>query len=160
MKKLYLSALLLACVGGIASAQTPEFGGLENAMDAKTYERAGLRKLTGGERAVLDEFIRDYVSAKQKDAATVAATQAVDRAVKERRVSSPEVIESNIVGQYKGYGPKTVFHLANGENWRPTNDDFVPNSAIESPRVVIYRDFFGYKMFVEGATIVRVKRIQ
>ena len=156
MKKLYLAVVLLPCVVGIVFAQAPEFGGLEKAMDPKTYERAGLRKLTSGERAVLDEFIRDYVAAKQE----VAATQAVDRAVKQRKVQPPEVIESNIVGAYKGYGPKTVFHLANGETWRPTNDEFISNLAIESPKVVIYRDFFGYKMFVEGATIVRVKRVQ
>jgi len=156
MKKLYLTAVLLACVVGIVLAQAPEFAGLKEAMDSNTYERAGLRKLTSDERAILDEFIRDYVAAKQK----VAATQAVDRAVKERKVQPQEVIETNLVGTYKGYGSKTVFHLANGENWRPTNDEFVSSSAIESPRVVIYRDFFGYKMFIEGATIVRVKRVQ
>ena len=156
MKKLSLTAVLLACVVGIVLAEAPEFAGLEKSMDSNTYERAGLRKLTMNERAALDEFIRDYVAAKQK----VAASQAVDRAVKERKVQPPDVIESSIVGTYKGYGPKTVFHLANGETWRPTNDEFVSNLAIESPKVVIYRDFFGYKMFVEGATIVRVKRVQ
>lgn len=129
-------------------------------MDADTYQRAGLRKLTDSERKVLDEFIRDYVAVKQKDAATVAAAQAVDRAVKERKVRPPELIESNIVGTFKGYGPKTVFHLANGETWRPTNDEVVVDSPVENPKVVIYRDFFGYKMFVEGAAIVRVRRAQ
>ena len=156
MKKLSLTVVLLTCVVGIVFAEAPEFSGLEKAMDPNTYERAGLRKLTNSERAALDEFIRDYVTAKQK----VAASQAVDRAVKERKVQPPDVIESNIVGTYKGYGPKTAFRLANGETWRPTNDEFVSNLAIENPKVVIYRDFFGYKMFVEGATIIRVKRVQ
>jgi hypothetical protein len=26
--------------------------------------------------------------------------------------------------------------------------------------VVIYRDMFGYKMFIEGASIIRVKRLE
>ena len=156
MKKLYLIAALVACVVGIVLAETAEFGGLEQTMDSNTYERAGLRKLTSSERAVLDEFIRDYVAKKQN----VAAAQAVDRAVKDRKVQPAEVIESNIVGTYKGYGSKTIFHLANGETWRPTNDEFVSSLAIENPKVVIYKDFFGYKMFVEGSTIVRVKRVQ
>ncbi len=129
-------------------------------MDRETYQKAGLAKLTPEERAVLDEFLRKYVSGKQKDAATVAATQAVDRAVKEKRVQPPQIIESKILGPFKGYGPRTFFHLANGQTWKPTNDDVVNNSTIESPTVIIYRDMFGYKMFIEGASFVRVKRVQ
>lgn len=160
MKKLYFAALLAFGVGHFASGEDAGFGGLEKVMTQDTYERAGLAKLTSDERAVIDEFIRDYVAGKQKEAAGAAAVEAVDRAVKERKVRPPEVIESKIVGTYKGYGPRTFFHLANGELWRPTNDDVVKSSAIENPSVVIYRDMFGYKMFVEGASSVRVKRVQ
>jgi hypothetical protein len=160
MKKLYLAALLGMSIGNFAWAQDRPFGGLEKAMDRDTYEKAGLQKLTSDERAVLDGFIRDYVAAKQKDAAAVAATEAVDRAVKERKVRPPEVIESRFVGTYQGYGLRTLFHLANGQVWKPTNSEVVTNSPIESPNVVIYRDMFGYKMFIEGALIVRVKRVQ
>jgi hypothetical protein len=160
MKKSYFAALLAIGVAHFASAQGGAFGGLEKAMDHDTYERAGLGKLTSDERAALDEFIRGYIAGKQKDAAEVAAASAVDRAVKERKVRPPEVIESKIVGSFKGYGPRTFFHLANGELWRPTNDDVVTHSPIESPKVIIYRDVFGYKMFVEGAPTVRVKRVQ
>jgi hypothetical protein len=160
MKKFCLTALLAIGVAHLASAQGAAFGGLEKIMDQDTYERAGLGKLTSDERAVLDGFIRDYVAGKQKDAAAVASAEAVDRAVKERKVLPPEVIESNIVGTFKGYGLRTVFHLANGELWKPTNSDIVKNSPIENPKVVIYRDTFGYKMFIEGASSVRVMRVQ
>lgn len=160
MKKLYFAALLVIGVAHLASAQGGSFGGLEKVMDRDTYERAGLGKLTSDERGALDGFIRDYVAGKQKEAAGVAAAEAVDRAVKERKVRPPEVIESKIVGSFKGYGPRTVFRLANGELWRPTNDYVVTYSPIESPNVIIYRDSFGYKMFVEGASSVRVKRVQ
>ena len=160
MKKVCLTTLLAIGMVHLASAQDGAFGGLEKAMDPETYERAGLGKLTSDERAVLDGFIRDYVAGKQKDAATVAATEAVDRAVKERKVRPPEVIESNIVGTFKGYGLRTVFRLANGESWKPTNADIVVHSAIENPKVIIYRDTFGYKMFIEGASTVRVMHVQ
>ena len=160
MKKFCLTALLALGMVHLASAQDPAFGGLEKVMDHDTYEKAGLGKLTSDERAILDGFIRDYVAGKQKDAATVAATEAVDRAVKERRVQPPELIESNIVGTFKGYGLRTIFHLANGESWKPTNADVVTHSPIENPKVVITRDPFGYKMAIEGASIVRVMRLQ
>lgn len=159
MKKLYFAVLVGLGIANMASAQDATFGGLEKAMDPGTYQRAGLQKLTTGERAVLDEFVKNYVMAKQKDAAAVAAAQAVDRAVKERKVNPPEVIESRIVGPYKGYGLRTIFRLANGQSWQPTNSEIVTISPIESPNVAIYRDMFGYKMFIEGASIVRVKRV-
>ena len=156
MKLFIVSATfsLLACV--CAAAANPEFDGLRKAMDSETYEKAGLNKLNDSERAALDDFIRGYVGGKQKE----AAAEAVDRAVKERKVRPPEIIESKIVGTYKGYGLRTYFHLANGQVWKPTNDDVVASRAIENPTVIIFRDMFGYKMFVEGASIVRVKRVQ
>jgi hypothetical protein len=141
-------------------AADPAFD-LEKAMGPETYERAGLNKLTGDERAVLTEFVRNYVAGKQKDAAAVAAAEAVDRAVKERKVQPPQVIESNIVGTFKGYGPRTFFNLANGEVWKPTNDYIETYSPVESPKVVIYRnDMFGYKMVIQGGGTVRVKRVR
>ena len=160
MKKLYFAVLVGISIANLASAQDATFGGLEKAMDPDTYQRAGLQKLTNGERAVLDEFVKHYVAAKQKDAAAVAAAEAVDRAVKERKVRPPEIIESRIVGPYKGYGLRTILRLANGQLWKPTDSEIVTISPIESPSVVIYRDMFGYKMFIEGASIVRVKRVQ
>lgn len=160
MKTLYLTVLILIAGLAFAAAQEAQFNNLDQVMDPATYQKAGLQKLTNDERAVLNNFLRGYISHKQKAAAEVAAAAAVDRAVKERKVEPPTVIESRIVGPYKGYGLRTVFRLANGQVWRPTNSDVVTVPTIDSPAVVIYRDFFGYKMFVENASSVRVKRVQ
>jgi hypothetical protein len=160
MKALLLAVILTVTAAHVSFAQRGEFSGLEQAMDAQTYERAGLRKLSASEREALDSFIREYVGAKTKDAATTAAAEAVDRAVKERKVRPPEVIESRFAGAFKGYGPRTVFHLENGQTWKPTNDEVANYSPIQNPAVVIVRDMFGYKMFIEGASVVRVKRVQ
>ncbi len=136
-----------------------DFPGLEKTMDSDTYERAGLRKLSSEERAVLDEYIRSYVSGKQKSAATAAATEAVDKAIQEHKVEPPQITESRLVGTFKGVGPRTIFKLENGQVWKPTNGETSPSPAIENPRVIIYKDFAGYKMFIEGASTIRVKRV-
>ena len=160
MKKLSLAVVLAIGLARFALAEESAFD-LEKAMGPETYERAGISKLTSEERAALSEFVRNYVAGKQKDAAAVAAAEAVDRAVKEKKVQPPQVIESNIVGTFKGYGPRTFFHLANGEVWKPTNDYIETYSPIESPKVIIYRnDLFGYKMLIQGGGTVRVKRVQ
>ncbi len=160
MKFFCLILSLVFSLTSLAVAQEKGFSSLDKVMDPNTYQRAGLPKLSKEEREVLNNFLKDYISSKQRAAANVAAAAAVDRAVKERRVRPPEVIESRIVGTYKGYGLRTLFPLANGEVWRPTNSDIVTSSAIQNPAVVIYRDFFGYKMFIENASVVRVKRVQ
>src|SRR4051812_32147804 len=118
-------------------AQDKAFPGLKKAMDAETYARSGLQNLSPEQRASLDAFIQDYVSGKQKEAADVAATEAVDRAVKDRKVTPPEVIESRIVGAYTGYNLRTVLQLANGTSWKPTNSEILSVSPIQSPAVVI-----------------------
>jgi hypothetical protein len=160
MKRLILTGLFAVVIATGLRAQDDKFRGLEQAMPPEVYQRAGLRKLTSEERAALDEFLRAYVAGKQQDAAAVAAASAVDQAVKERKVKAPDVIESRIAGVFKGYGLRTLLPLENGQVWKPTNDEIVSYSPMQSPAVVIYRDVFGYKMFIEGASMVRVKRVR
>ena len=157
MKTFFASILLLLSFAFAALAQT-EFSGLEKAMDTDTYERAGLNKLSKEERQILDQFIRDYVAGKEKTVAKEAAQVAVDNAIKEHKVEQPQVIESRIVGTFKGVGLRTVFRLENGQVWAPTGD-IAPWPPIQNPHVIIFHDFFGWKMFVEGASTVRVKPV-
>jgi hypothetical protein len=160
MKSLYFVILVALGTGQLLAAEERSFGGLEKEMDPATYEKSGLGTLTSDQRAVIDEFLRGYVAGEQKAAATTAAAKAVDQAVKERKVRPPDVFESKIVGRYTGYGPRTFFHLENGQVWRPTNDEVVKESPIENPTVVIYHDMLGYQMFVEGASHLHVRRVQ
>ena len=160
MKHTLLAVFLVLGLATLVSADNPTFPGFEKAMDPDTYQKAGLGKLTDTERATLNSFVRGYVATKQKDAATVAAAQAVDRAVKERKVQPPDIIESRIVGTYRGTNLRTLFRLENGQVWKPSNSEIVSSPPVENPNVVIYRDMFGYKMFIEGARILRVKRVE
>jgi hypothetical protein len=158
MKRFILAVTLSLGLLPLVHAET-DFPGVEKSMDSETYDRSGLRKLSEDERAVLDQFIRGYVSGKQKAAATAAATEAVNKAIQEHKVVQPEITESKIVGTFKGVGVRTVFKLENGQVWKPTNGETSPSQPIENPRVIIFRDYLGYKMFVEGASTIRVKRV-
>jgi hypothetical protein len=137
-----------------AWAQGAEFPGVEKAMSPQEYDAAGLQKLTVEERARLDEFIRRFVSSSNQ----VAGQKAVDRAVKERKVTPPEVIQSRIVGPFTGYNGTTVFTLENGQRWAQSQPDSRYFPKVESPPVIIVKDTFGYRMYIAGGGDLRVNR--
>ena len=159
MKKTLSLAILVLFSFSALAASEKDFSGLENTMDPETYEHAGLNKLSKDERAVLDQFIRNYLAGKEKVVAKEAAQAAVDTAIKEHKVEPPQITESRIVGTFKGVGVRTVFRLENGQVWAPTADETAPSAPIQNPRVIIFHDFFGWKMFVEGASTIRVKPV-
>jgi hypothetical protein len=139
-----------------AWAQTAEFPGVEKAMSPQEYDAAGLQKLTPDERTRLDEFIRRFVSSSNQ----VAAEKAVDRAVKERKVTPPEIIQSRIVGPFTGFNGSTVFTLENGQRWRQSQPDSRYFPKVESPPVIIIKDTFGYRMYIAGGGDIRVSRLR
>src|SRR5918996_6309895 len=97
MKRFISSAsVVLASLVTLSAAEpeTAAFPGVQKAMTPEQYEAAGLSKLDATERAKLDEFIKNYVSVSNEK----VATSAVDRAIKEKKVSEPEVIQSRIAG--------------------------------------------------------------
>jgi len=136
------------------SAQGAEFPGVQKAMPPQEYDAAGLQKLTPDERARLDEFIRRFVASSNQ----VAAEKAVDRAVKERKVTPPEVIQSRIVGPFTGYNGSTVFTLENGQRWAQSQPDSRYFPKVESPPVILVKDTFGYRMYIAGGGDLRVSR--
>jgi hypothetical protein len=160
MKTIYLAAILLLGVGltslKAAEADNPEFPGVEKAMTPSDYEAAGLQKLEPAERAKLDEFIRKYVAVSNERVATIA----VDKAVKENKVSAPEVIESRIVGPFTGYNGRTTFTLENGQRWAQSQRDSRYFPKVDSPPVVIVKSGFGYRMHIAGGGSIRVTLIR
>jgi hypothetical protein len=161
MKKLYLAAFFLVLGAGFTSLPAaepanPEFPGVEKAMKPADYEAAGLQKLDPAERAKLDEFIRNYVSVSNEK----VATEAVDKAVKEKKVSAPEVIQSKIVGPFTGYNGRTIFTLENGQRWAQSQRDSAYYPKIDSPPVIIVKAGFGYKMYIAGGGVIRVSLIR
>ncbi len=161
MKTCRAFVLLIVFVGGVLSAQSAraqarEFPGVQEAMPAGEFAQAGLDKLSPEERAKLDQFIRNYVAQSNEKAATVA----VDRAVKERGVKEPEVIQSNIVGPFAGYNGRGKFVLANGQVWRQSQDVVRSYPRIDSPPVLITKGSWGWRMYIAGGGDIRVSKVR
>lgn len=150
--------LLLASLVSLPAAEpeTPAFPGVQKAMTPEQYDAAGLSKLDPAERAKLDEFIRNYVAVSNEKVATTA----VDKAIKEKKVSEPEVIQSRIVGPFTGYTGTTVFTLENGQRWAQSQRDSAYYPKMDSPGVVIVKAGFGYRMYIQGAGAIRVSKVR
>jgi hypothetical protein len=160
MNKSFLLVVFLFAAMGLAPlpAAPPdnsEFPGVEKAMTPADYEAAGLQKLDPSERAKLDEFIRKYVATSNEK----VATEAVDKAVKEKKVQAPEVIQSRIVGPFTGYNGRTIFTLENGQRWAQSQRDSAYFPKIDSPPVIIVKAGFGYRMYIAGGGAIRVSKV-
>ena len=149
--------LLLASLVSLPAAEpeTPAFPGVQKAMTPEQYEAAGLSKLDATERTKLDEFIKNYVAVSNEKVATTA----VDKAIKEKKVSEPEVIQSRIVGPFTGYTGTTIFTLENGQRWAQSQRDSAYYPKMDSPPVVIIKAGFGYRMYIQGASAIRVSKV-
>lgn len=161
MRRFSFAAFVIVWVAGFtalnaAEPENAEFPGVEKAMKPADYEAAGLQKLDAAERAKLDDFIRNYVAASNERVATTA----VDKAVKENKVSAPEVIQSRIVGPFTGYNGRTIFTLENGQRWAQSQRDSAYYPKIDSPPVVIVKAGFGYRMHIAGGGAIRVSLIR
>ncbi|CAN5746252.1 hypothetical protein BH20VER1_BH20VER1_23720 [soil metagenome] len=157
---LLLLVTILACASGL-HAQTANFPGVQKAMSSAEFEQAGLGKLTPDERATLDRFIRGYVSSSNEQAASAA----VDSAAKEGKITrnEPEVIQSAIVGTFRGYDGRTSFTLENGTVWKQSQQVARSYPAINSPPVLIFRKpgpLSGYRMYIAGGGNIRVSRVR
>jgi hypothetical protein len=150
---LFLAAPILLSA---AEPDNPAFPGVQKAMTPEQYEAAGLSKLDPAERAKLDEFIKNYVAVSNEKVATTA----VDKAVKENKVSAPEVIQSRIVGPFTGYTGRTVFTLENGQRWAQSQFDSAYFPKIDSPPVIIVKAGFGYRMYIAGGGAIRVSKVR
>ena len=123
-------------------------------MAPEAFAQAGLNKLTPEERARLDEFIRGYVSSSSQK----AVTEAVDKAVEQKKGAAPEVIQTNIVGPFRGYHGRDRFSLANGQVWAQAQQVTRLYPPVDSPPVLIIKDRFGYRMYIAGGGNIRVSR--
>jgi hypothetical protein len=156
-RALVLCFVALVCAIPIALAESPgaDFPGVEKAMPRETFERAGLGKLTPEERGKLDDFIRNYVASSSQK----AVTEAVDKAVEQKKGMPPEIIQSNIVGPFRGYHGRDRFSLANGQVWAQSQQVTRLYPAVDSPPVLIVKDRFGYRMYIAGGGNIRVSRM-
>jgi hypothetical protein len=159
MKRLIVILAFAFAATPLVFAQNSDFPGVQKAMTPEQLAATGMNKLTPAEREKLDQFIRGYVGVSNKRAAEVAAASAVERAVQQNKVRPPEVTESRMVHDYKGYNSRTILTLENGQKWKPADGGEEMQPTVSRPAVVILHDSFGYKMFIEGSRMIRVVRV-
>jgi hypothetical protein len=68
------------------------------------------------------------------------------------------VIESQIRGEFKGWGGSSVYELQNGQVWKQSSYKYQYTYAY-MPAVVVYESGSGYKMSVAG-TIANIRQIR
>jgi hypothetical protein len=100
-----------------------------------------------------------------KPAAAPAAAPAANfglSATQMRKADEPNFIESTLLGRIDGWGPSTLFRLANGQIWRVTDDSAGSVDEVENPKVKITRNSLGTLFLeIEGASQApRVRRLQ
>jgi hypothetical protein len=82
--------------------------------------------------------------------------------VKKQQDVEPSSIRSSVVGRFDGWGPGTIFRLANGQVWKVTDDTDAVLPIVQNPNVEITRGLIGaYFLQVEGhANSARVARVK
>ncbi len=126
-------------------------------MSPKAYAAAGLEKLSPEERARLNEFIRSYAASTNQEAAKIA----VEGAVKDNKIASqPQVIESRIVGPFRGYNGRSRFALENGQVWAQSQQVSAAYPPVDSPPVIIVKAGWGHRMYILGGGNIRVSRLK
>lgn len=157
-----IALLLLALLAFAVSAQ--EFSSLEERMSAAEFRAAGLDKLSPEELAALNAWLRG-----QRSLAPVASAPApqsiaeIDRRGLSNTVSHNDVIESRIVGNFRGWsGTKSTFELENGMVWQSIDPAAKLAVNLNDPTVRITPGFMdAWFLQVEGYNArVRVKRIK
>lgn len=174
MKKLLL-AMAAILFTQFALADT-SFSSLEEQMTGKDFKASGLDKLSAGELATLNAWIRSRSLAtldapKAGSGAIYTGTAAAGAGqssdlrgfeTDQTRKADRSTITSRIVGTFTGWDGQTVFTLENGMIWEQADKDKFYVKAVENPVVNIEPGMFRtWKLSVEGHdSNCRVERIQ
>jgi hypothetical protein len=149
---------------GLAVAARADEGGFTATLSPSELAAAGLSGLTTDERAQLDVLVERYHGGAPSASPTAmpaspstapsagpaAAAQAprppsLFAQVKQSLKGKPAAITSTLPGKFRGWAPRQVFTLANGESWQVANNDSYYNPTVENPRVEIRPSTFsGY----------------
>ena len=95
---------------------------IEDLMSAKEFEAAGLRKLSTDELRALNTWLRTYTQAVVQTAAQGSPTAS-------KASVAPDLIESNIDGEFQGWEGETIFKLLNGQIWVEFPQNFMEKRA-------------------------------
>lgn len=123
---------------------------LRQLMTPEEFKAAGLKKLSPEELTRLENFLRGYREQTVQQVAK-ATEERVNPAPKRDRATRQSVIESGINGPFTGLKGRTRVVLKNGSIWQQSDSALKFRCNLDSPDVVLVHNFFGYKMYVQGA---------
>ena len=108
---------------------------IEKLMSSSEFKTCGLNKLSNIELKKLNEWLLSYTLS--------VMTFSSD-------ISSPDVIESRIEGDFEGWEGDTIFILANGQIWQQVSYDYEYHYAYRPEVTIIKTNNNRYMMIVEG----------
>ncbi len=153
----FVCAFSLIATAAIAK----EFSSVEEQMSSRDFKAAGLEKLSPEELAALNAWIRSNPSTS---GAGVVYNRAADDRVRIGFDDSEarEVVTSNIIGEFKGFGGGTTLKLENGQTWQVESGDLSGIKAMSNPKVTIRPGLIGgWRLQVEGYnSVAKVKRVE
>jgi len=159
MKTLLCTSLLL--IAGAGAQAQDSFSSLEEQMTGKEFTAAGLDKLTDGELAALNQWLRAHsVGTLTQARQPQSDMRGFEGSVLES-VDDSDIV-SRLVGTFNGWDGNTVFKLDNGQIWKQADSSTLSVPAIENPQVRIEQGVFNaWRLSVEGyGKRVHVERIQ
>ena len=114
---------------------------LRQQMGATAYQRAGLDKLSDGER----HYLAGWLSAHAAElAAAVPASAASTATAATHAAPAHATVESHVVGHFNGWQPGAVLVLANGQRWRVTDDSSLDTGkTLDAPAVTVKPGLLG-----------------
>jgi hypothetical protein len=122
---------------------------IESLMSVEEFKKCGLNKLSPEEIAHLDSWFSSFA---KRAAASTGETA--------RPSGTPDVIESEIDGEFHGWDGETIFKLANGQIWQQAEYEYDYEYDYR-PEVMIVKTAGGYKLKVAGVEdTIYVKRIK
>lgn len=152
----------LAFAGALAAAEP-----FSRSLAPADFAAAGLGRLTPEERSRLDALI----AARGAPPPAAPAAAAVSASSPARAPAGPvrrapaaveeETVESRLQGEFRGWEPRTVFALENGQRWQETGGTTYAGPPLAAPAVRIRAGALGaYWMRIEGVRLeVKVRRV-
>jgi hypothetical protein len=169
MKKL-LFFVLIFLIHNLAFA-VDSFSTLEERMSSKEFQETGLGKLSAGELAALNEWLRSHSVATLENVRSSGSAAANEVAGGDMRGlpnepkddSRGKVISGNIEGSFDGWANKgNLFKLTNGMIWQQVGKDSFYIEPIENAAITIEKTLTGkwHLSLVGHKDKVKVVRIQ
>ena len=169
MKSLRMSFVLIAlALAPTAWAQQspPLSANVEQQMSAEQFKAAGLDKLSPQELAALNAWLQHKVVQETAKVTEAAKEEGRKEVVEKSRgffaFGTAEPIESNIVGEFKGFSDGKKYTLANGQVWEQIESASLPGVRKTDPKVSIKPGIFNsWYMKIDGYnTAAKVRRIK